>query len=95
MTPTQLVGWALGGEFRDTVRYFAVKAAVAVMGEADTVDNHVDRLVWAKAVLAGSGKIDELALACATNATISTAAPSIVANDVEFVVNSLVDAFAG
>lgn len=77
--------------FQDRCRYFYVKYAVTVMAEADTVENHEQRVDFAGQVLAGTFPAYELALAVATNATISAtidAAGTPVDNDIDYVVQA-------
>ena len=71
------------------------KAAVAVMAEADTVDNHDLRVAYAKAVLGNPEVAGQIATyAVSTNTGISSTATA-TDNDIEFTVNSMFDAFAG
>jgi hypothetical protein len=84
--------------FQDRCRFFYAKYAIMVMAEADTVDDHEARVDFAGQVLAGSFPAYELALAVATNATISAtinSAADPVDNDIDYVVqNETYNAFA-
>lgn len=88
--------------FKDRVRFYATKAAIAVMSEAGNVVGHAERVIYAKAILAGSVDIQQLAYGVVTNSTIAASADAgtppdfeIVDGDIEFVVNSLFNAYAG
>ena len=77
--------------FQDRCRYFYAKYAVAVMAEADTVENHDQRVDFAGQVLSGSFPDRELAIAIATNATIGATINSAGTppdTDIEYVVNN-------
>lgn len=77
--------------FQDRCRYFYAKYAVAVMAEADTVENHEQRVDFAGQVLSGSFPDRELAIAVATNATIGgtiNSAGTPPDTDIEYVVNN-------
>ena len=88
--------------FQDRITFLAVKAAIAVMAELNTVTNHAERVVYAKKILDGSANMDLYTLAVATNSTIQNEATQTPADgfnvpdaDIEFAVNSLFDAMAG
>jgi hypothetical protein len=77
--------------FQDRCRYFYAKYAVAVMAEADTVENHEQRVDFAGQVLSGSFPDRELAIAVATNATIGATidgSGTPTDSDIEYVVNN-------
>lgn len=86
---------AINGAFQDRVRYFLVKAAVAVMAEAGNTAGHALRVTYANAVLAGSAPITPVSVAVTTNATVAAAGFAATDGDLEFVVNSLFSALSG
>jgi hypothetical protein len=75
-------------------------AAKDVVEEAPETANHVNRLIWAGAVLNG----DETTVrtkakqvqryAAASNATLQTVGEAATDNDVQYIVNSLIDTLA-
>ena len=87
----------LDQDFQDKVKFYVVKAAIAVMAEAGTVEGHTERVAFAEKVLAGAASMAMYALGVSTNATIKTKidAGTDYDSDLEFVVNSLFDAYAG
>jgi hypothetical protein len=90
--------WATDSTNQNRVKFYMQKAAIAVMSEADTTPNHYDRLIYARQVLQGWTSIFEYALGVTTNGTISSTIDAnnyVLDGDIEFVVNSLFDAFAG
>jgi len=92
---------ALNREFLWRVRHFIKKAALAIMAEAADTANHAERVALANSVLSGGFNIQELAFAVVTNATISGNALTDIENqgvtdsDLEFTINSMIDAHAG
>jgi hypothetical protein len=85
-------------DFRVRVRHFIVKAAIAIVAEDPITVNHADRLVLSASILGNAdGYVTRFGYACMTNATLLAAADqtAIADNDLEFAVNSLIDAFAG
>lgn len=83
--------------FGKRVEYFVIKAALAVMTESEATANHSDRIVYAQRVLNANYNKHGYVVGVLTNSTIAALSdPSAVNdNDLEFVVNSLFDAFAG
>ena len=89
--------------FQAKVQYYMTKAAVAVMAEAyggtgqPTADEHLKRTDYAKKILSGEINITEYCRAVTTNSTITQKflANQEFQSDLEYVVNSLYDAFAG
>jgi len=98
MSNSQKVVEAAGGwAFQVRVRYFLIKAAIAVMSELGTTTNHAERLIYARKVMDGSANLAIAAIAVATNATVSTtlaADNEPTDNDLEFTVNSMFTAFS-
>ncbi len=86
---------ARNGGFQDRVRFFAVKAAVAVMSEAAVTASHAERVAYAKKILAGELDLLDLSIAVVTNAAVLAAGFDAPDGDLEFTVNSLFNAFAG
>ena len=83
--------------FKEKVHFYMVKAAIAVMAEAATVDFHEKRVDLAIRILRGSFSIEAYALGVMTNTTVKghIDAGTSYDNDLEFVVNSLFTAYAG
>lgn len=87
--------------FQKRVEYCLQKAAIAIMAEDAATVNHAERVVYAKEVLAGTASVAQAAKAVVTNATLTASGDSGAANmgvsdgDLEFTVNSMVNAFAG
>ena len=84
------------------VEYCLKKAAIAIMAEDAGTANHAERVVYANKVLEGTASISEACKAVVTNATLTAggdldAGPlfGISDNDLEFTVNSMVNALAG
>ena len=84
--------------FQDRCRFFYARYAVAVMAEDSSTANHEERVDFAGQVLSGNFPDRELAIAVATNATISAtidAAGTPPDNDIDYVVqNETYNAFA-
>jgi len=93
----QNANYYLDQDFQDKVRFYVVKAAIAVMTEASTVDFHTERVAYATKVLNNTASISAYALGVSTNPTIKAKidAGTDYDADLEFVVNSLFTAFAG
>ena len=89
--------------WRDRVYYYRLRSAIAIMSEDPGTTSHAERVTYAKLVISGVQPIDDYALGVATNSTIQAAldpdagSPTwgVPDNDVEFTVNSLINAFAG
>jgi len=72
------------------------KAALDVLNEDPGTTNHANRLVWAKEALVNADTVAErMFWGILQNATIAAAGDEATDNDVQFVVNSLIDTFAG
>lgn len=83
--------------FIKRVEYFLVKAAIAVMNESEATVNHADRLIYASRALNSAVDFRPYALGVLANPTVAALADpaTVTDNDLEFVVNSLFNAFAG
>lgn len=83
--------------FQSKIKYLMQKAAIAVMAEAANTVEHTKRVAYASEILDGHASVQEFSLGVTTNSTIKTAidASADFNNDLEFVVNSLFNAFAG
>lgn len=80
------------------VRQAMTKAAANVASESDQTANHTDRVALAKAVLALPNEwAANFAVAVANNPNVGTGTSDPLTDDsaLEFVVNSLWDAFSG
>lgn len=83
--------------FNDRIRFFLVKAAIAILNEDPATANHDARIVLSIKILSFSIiDVSPFVYAVLTNPTIfalddPTTAPD---NDVEFIVNSIIDAFS-
>lgn len=88
---------ASGKGFQKKVKYYMQKAAIAVIGEDNTTAGHAERLAYAKKVLDGEASVYEFAVGVVTNTTISGKIDSATDydGDLEFVVNSMFNDFAG
>lgn len=75
-------------------------AAHQISGEDPGTPNHVNRVLWANAILSGveatvTAKATEiLRYAIASNATLQSQGAGVTDNDVQFIVNGLIDTFA-
>lgn len=58
-------------DYQARVKYFMAKEALVAGGEADTVDDHAERLAFAGLVLAGDVDLYHLATATLTNLTLA------------------------
>jgi len=84
-------------DFAKRCRYFFNKAAISVMSEDATTELHASRQKLAAKVLRGQLSMDAMATGVVTNSTIGTnidALRAITDNDIEFVVNSIYNAYA-
>lgn len=73
------------------------KAAIAILGEEGSTAGHAERVVYAKEILAGTASVYEFAVGVVTNSTIAGKidAETDYDSDLEFVVNSMINDFAG
>jgi hypothetical protein len=89
------------GQFQRRVNYFVVKAAVAVMNEDPLTANHTERVAFANSVFVSDYNLEQYTNSILANPTImsgltvSDAGNGVTDSDLEFVVNSVYDAFAG
>ena len=71
------------------------KAAQDILNEDAGTTNHANRLIWAKQTLLDSmAKAEQMMWPLVSNATIAAAGESATDSDIQFVVNSNIDAFA-
>ncbi|MFZ5829119.1 MAG: hypothetical protein ACOY3P_03490 [Planctomycetota bacterium] len=71
------------------------KAAVDILNESAATEDHAQRMAWARRVLADPVGWSERAIwKVLENATIQSAPAEATDNDVQFVVNSLVNALS-
>ena len=72
------------------------KAATDVLNEDPGTANHANRLVWAGSALDNATAMAERMMwGVLSNATIQANGESSTDNDIQFVVNSLIDSYAG
>ena len=83
--------------FKEKVHYYMVKASIAIMNEAAETEHHVKRVDLANRILRGSFPVESYGLGVMTNTTIKghIDAGTSYESDVEFVVNSLFNAYSG
>ena len=87
---------------RKRVEYCLNKAAVAIMAEASGTANHAERVTYSISVLDGEASVKQATVAAMTNSTLTAAGDTqappnfgLSDNDLEFTVNSLINALAG
>lgn len=85
---------ALNAGFQDRVRYFLMKASLAVLAEG-AVANHTARAAYASAVIGGTASVLLASIACLTNGAVAAAGFEVTDGDLEFTVNSVFNALAG
>jgi hypothetical protein len=87
------------GPLRKQVAVAIHKAAVDVRGEDPQTANHTQRRAWSRLVLESPGgparMAETMIWAVLENATIQAAPTTATDSDVQFVVNSLINTFAG
>lgn len=83
--------------FQRKVKYCMQKAAIAILGEDGATTGHAERIAYAKKILNGEASVYEFAVGVVTNTTVSTKldAGTDYDSDLEFVVNSMFNDFAG
>jgi hypothetical protein len=88
--------------FKSRVEYCMKKAAVAIMAEDAATANHAERVTYSVKILDGTASVAEYAKAVVTNPTLTAngdigASPlhGISDGDLEFTVNSMMNAMAG
>jgi len=96
MAISKTIAEASNKHFLTKVRYYLVGAAVAVMNEADTEPNHINRLAYAKVILKGAADIQQIGMAIVSNATISAKieADQDYDGDLAYVITTILNAFA-
>ena len=84
-------------DFQEKVKFYVIKAAIAIMAEAASVDHHTERVAYAVKVLNDTSSIPMYSLGVSVNATVKAHidAGTSYDSDLEFVVNSLFTAYAG
>ncbi len=84
-------------DFKDIVYFYLVKAAINVMAEEDIIPYHNKRVKFANKILCGNFPIEAYTIGVLTNVTIKNHIDlkTDYNNDIEFVVNSLFNAYAG
>lgn len=98
MASIERKNWAATVENQQCVEYFMVKAAIAVMNEDPGTASHAERVNYSRNILRGSVSVRDLTVGVTTNATIGAAidaATPVSDSDLEFVINSLFNAYAG
>jgi hypothetical protein len=88
--------------FLRRVEYCLKKAAIDVMAELATVDNHAERVAYATKVLTGEASVGEYARAVVTNPTLTAGGDissppnmGISDGDLQYTVESMFNAHAG
>ncbi len=87
--------------YQARVRFYLVKAAVAIVNEDPTTTGHAERVAYAQLVLGGGGDLYEMALATTSDSAvfpdldITVATCGVADADLENAVNARFSAFAG
>ena len=98
---TSLQAVQVAGNLSSRVAFFVTKAGVAVMNESNATANHADRVAFAEKVFVGDYDLTQYTYSVLSNPTILAALDvsendlGLADSDIEFVVNSVFDAFAG
>jgi len=98
---TSLEAVQAAGNLSDRVSFFVVKAAIAVMYEDNTTANHPERVAFAESVLISGYDIMQYTYSVLSNPTVLAGLDlseddlSVGDGDIEFIVNSVFNAFAG
>lgn len=72
------------------------KAAQDVLNEDPGTTNHANRVIWANSALLDARSVAERMMwGVVGNATIQTSGEASTDNDIQFVINGLIDTFAG
>jgi len=85
------------GAFQKQVQYFLTKAAIAIINEDAATTHHTERLIFSKGILANTVSLYQFYIGVTTNPTIAATISSgsdVSDTDIEFTVNSLIDAYA-
>ncbi len=83
--------------FQRKVKYYMQKAAIAILGEDSETTGHTERVAYASKILSGEASVLEFSVGVVTNTTIAGKidAGTDYDSDLEFVVNSMFNDFAG
>lgn len=82
-------------DFRKQVAGACFIAAMDIINESPSTNNHANRIIWAnKTINNPKGAATAMLSSVLTNATIRATLPEPVDNDVQFVVNSFIDTYA-
>lgn len=98
---TSLEAVQVVGNLSPRVALFVTKASVAVMNEDNTTTNHTERAAFSIKVFVSDYDLIQYTYAVLSNSTIlsgldiTEADLNVNDSDIEFVVNSVFDAFAG
>lgn len=83
------------GNFKHRAAVAIAKAAADILAEAANTTNHAQRSTWASKALGDPiGMAGKMAFGIMTNATLQGAGDAMLDSDIQFVVNSLVDAYS-
>ena len=83
--------------FQRKIKLLMQKAAIAIIGEDSQTAGHTERLAYAKTVLSGEASVLEFSIGVVTNTTVAGKIDTSADydGDLEFVVNSMFNDFAG
>ncbi len=83
-------------EFKNKVKSEMQAAAIAVMEEVGTTENHAERVIYAKKILNGSALVEEFCIGVLMDTTIKAhvTAGTDYTDDLDTAVTSLFNAFA-
>ena len=103
MASINYMNWAKEKENQIRVKYYMQKSAIAIIGESfggagePTEAQHAFRKTYSDNILNGSASVYAFAIGVTTNASIAGKIDAYenVESDLEFVVNSLINDFAG
>ena len=101
MSKLDVVNQSQTPEFQAVVGQHFLEAAIAVMNEDHQTANHLERVAFAKTVIAGGLNRSQAALIVATNATVAQYLGAGLTvwsgqdNDISYVVASVWNALAG
>ncbi len=87
---------AEGDELKARVAAAIADAAQDVLNELSATDNHENRLVWAKDSLVNAeASAERMFWGVLGNATIQSSGNSATDGDIQYIVNGLINTFAG
>lgn len=73
-----------------------IKASWDVLNEDESTTNHAERLIWANGIIGNTkNNINEEYVRFLSNSTIQSEGNAATDSDIQFVVNSLVNTYAG